>query len=262
MPISKEIDKDLSRPSVLVTGTSGGIGSEIVKILSLSGWNVVGTDHPDTKINLEIKNFCSQWIPCNLTSIVKDNSLLNNFIAKVLSAIGPSPLKGIVHNAAIQTLGSFDELSISDWQSTLDVNLLAPILISKSLLPQLQASQGSIVHIGSIHSQLTKPGFTAYATSKAALSGLTKAMAVELGKQVRVNAIEPAAISTPMLEKGFKNNSNLRQQLDSCHPTGSIGSGSDVASAVMFLLDPAQRFLNGSIMNLGGGIHSRLHDPI
>jgi NAD(P)-dependent dehydrogenase (short-subunit alcohol dehydrogenase family) len=118
------------------------------------------------------------------------------------------------------------------------------------------------VHIGSIHSQLTKPGFTAYATSKAALAGLTRAMAVELGGTVRVNAIQPAAIATPMLEAGFADAPHLKSQLDAFHPTGAIGSPADVARAVLFLLDPVNSFLNGCVLPLGGGIHSRLHDPV
>ena len=107
------------------------------------------------------------------------------------------------HNGKDAVLGSFEQLSASDWHETMAVNLLAPVAISRALLPELKRQHGSIVHIGSIHSQLTKPGFTAYATSKAALAGLTRAMAVELGGSVRVNAIEPAAIATPMLAAGF-----------------------------------------------------------
>ena len=167
----------------------------------------------------------------------------------------------VVHNAAVQRLGPFEQLRLPDWQHTLDVNLTAPVAISRALLPQLKRQRGSIVHIGSIHSQLTKPGFTAYATSKAALAGLTRAMAVELGGSVRVNAIEPAAIATPMLEAGFAKNPDLRAQLDEFHPIGSIGSPDDVARTVLFLLDPANSFLNGCVLALGGGIHSRLHDP-
>ena len=150
---------------------------------------------------------------------------------------------------------------LTDWYETISVNLMAPVAISRALLPILKTNSGSIVHIGSIHSQLTKPGFTAYATSKSALAGLTRAMAVELGASVRVNAIEPAAIATPMLEAGFLDTPALKAQLQAFHPTGAVGSTSDVARAVLFLLDPANSFLNGCVLPLGGGIHNRLHDP-
>ena len=169
---------------------------------------------------------------------------------------------GIVHNAALQRIGKFAQLKNTDWQATFNVNVIAPAVISRLFLSDLQKNGGSIVHIGSIHSQLTKPGFTAYATSKAALAGLTRAMAVELGNSVRVNAIEPAAIATPMLEAGFAESPALKAQLEDFHPTGTIGSPADVANAVVFLLNNTNCFLNGCVLSLGGGIHSRLHDPV
>jgi NAD(P)-dependent dehydrogenase (short-subunit alcohol dehydrogenase family) len=232
-----------------------------VETLTDAGWAVLGSDHPSTAPATSIRQRCQAWIPADLGALSEDEHQLEAFIAAVLSVTESSEVMAIVHNAAQQCLGSFAQLSASDWHETIAVNLLAPVAISRALLPQLQRQRGSIVHIGSIHSQLTKPGFTAYATSKAALAGLTRAMAVELGGSVRVNAIEPAAIATPMLEAGFAATAALKAQLETYHPTGSIGTSADVARAVLFLLDPANCFLNGCVLPLGGGIHSRLHDP-
>ena len=246
---------------VLITGAAGGIGAGLVEALSAAGLAVLGSDHPCSQPTKEILELCQTWIPADLAYLCQYAGLLEAFTTSVLSATAGSALMAIVHNAALQRLGSFEQLSASDWHQTLVVNLLAPVAISRALLPQLQRHHGSIVHIGSIHSQLTKPGFTAYATSKAALAGLTRAMAVELGGSVRVNAIEPAAISTSMLEAGFADTPDLKAKLEAFHPTGAIGTPADVARAVLFLLDPANRFLNGCVLPLGGGIHSRLHDP-
>lgn len=247
--------------TVLITGAAGGIGVGLVEALVEAGWSVLGSDHPSNQPSNHLRQYCRAWIPADLVALSRNPHLLETFRADVLSAVGNDELMAVVHNAAVQRLGLFEQLGIADWQETLDVNLMAPMAISRALLPQLKRQRGSIVHIGSIHSQLTKPGFTAYATSKAALAGLTRAMAVELGDSVRVNAIEPAAIATPMLEAGFAQNPDVRAQLDAFHPAGSIGSPGDVARTVLFLLDPANRFLNGCLLPLGGGIHSRLHDP-
>jgi NAD(P)-dependent dehydrogenase (short-subunit alcohol dehydrogenase family) len=247
--------------AVLVTGAAGGIGAGLVEALTEAGWAVLGSDHPSADPATSIRKYCQGWIPADLASLSQDADQLDAFRTSVLSATGDSALMSIVHNAALQRLGSFEQLSASDWHETIEVNLLAPVAISRSLLPELNRQHGSIVHIGSIHSQLTKPGFTAYATSKAALAGLTRALAVELGGSVRVNAIEPAAIATSMLEAGFAESPELKAQLEAFHPTGAIGTPSDVARAVLFLLDPANSFLNGCVLPLGGGIHSRLHDP-
>ena len=248
--------------SVLITGAAGGIGQGLVEALQSSGWRVIATDHGDTSTNGRSRPAAQGWIHQDLAQLTADEQALQAFATRVEEAATPeAPLQTIVHNAAVQRLGSFEALSQHDWTHTLAVNLLAPVAISRALLPQLKRQRGSIVHIGSIHSQLTKPGFTAYATSKAALAGLTRAMAVELGGAVRVNAIEPAAIATPMLDAGFADSPDLKAELEACHPTASIGTPADVARAVLFLLDPANRFLNGCVLPLGGGIHSRLHDP-
>ena len=146
-------------------------------------------------------------------------------------------------------------------RSSFDINLFAPVEINKICLSNLSQNNGSIVHVGSIHSNLTKPFFSLYATTKAAIKGLTKSMAVEIGSKVRVNCIEPAAISTKMLEQGFENDLYLKDRLNSYHPTGSIGYPSDVAMSILYLIDAENSFLNGCIINLDGGISSRLHDP-
>lgn len=253
-------DKTLQK-SVLITGAAGGIGEGLVEALAEDGWTVLGSDHPSTPPSDHVRQRCQNWISADLAALSRDPHQLETFQAAVLSAVEIGELMAIVHNAAVQRLGSFEQLGTADWYETLEVNLIAPVVISRALLPQLKRQRGSIVHIGSIHSQLTKPGFTAYATSKAALAGLTRAMAVELGGSVRVNAIEPAAIATPMLEAGFAETPELKTQLETFHPTGAIGSPADVARAVLFLLDPANSFLNGCVLPLGGGIHNRLHDP-
>ena len=247
--------------TVLVTGASGGIGIGIVEALVQAGWKVLGSDHPSTTPSTQLSYSCKDWIPADLGCLSRDQHQLEAFREAVLSAVDDGGLMAIVHNAAVQRLGSFEQLDLDDWRHTLEVNVMAPVAISRALLPQLKRQGGSIVHIGSIHSQLTKPGFTAYATSKAALAGLTRGMAVELGSSVRVNAIEPAAIKTPMLEAGFAETPDLKSHLEAFHPTGTIGRPADVARAVLFLLDPVNRFLNGCVLPLGGGIHSRLHDP-
>ena len=248
---------------VLVTGANGGIGRVITSSLLDAGYGVVATDRSSAFHSSEIArrpNFIG-YIPCDLVHLVSEKSYLCFFVEEFRSLIGSSFVSGIVHNAACQIIEEFADLTPQDWNTTFAVNLLAPVLISRELLPFMCRPNGSIVHIGSIHSSLTKPKFVAYATSKAALAGLTQAMAVELGAYVRVNAIEPAAISTPMLDAGFVNDPQSRTHLENYHPTGSIGSPCDVASAVLFLLDSSNTFLNGCILPLTGGIHSRLHDP-
>ena len=248
--------------TVLVTGAAGAIGYEITRFLNESGYVVIGTDHPDKIPKKDHLDCCSSWIPQDLETLCKNESNAKEFCDSVLLKSSNSPFVGIVNNAAIQILNKFSDLTLKDWMSSLEINLIAPILLSRNLLNELEKNSGSIVNIGSIHSCLTKSNFVAYSTSKAALAGLTRSMAVELGNKVRVNGIDPAAISTPMLDMGFLNKNELKLKLNSYHPTGYIGNPKDVALAVKFLLDSSNGFLNGCIIDLSGGIKNRLHDPL
>ena len=252
----------------LVTGALGAMGTEITSTLVAHGWQVIATDHPSV-----VESASTDWmnamdsdavslIPFDLAEAATSASSLAQLVQQISSITGDTkPLSALIHNAAIQRLAPFCELTAQDWLQTMIVNMIAPALISREFLAELIYQRGSIIHISSIHAQLTKPGFAAYAASKAALTGLTRAMAVELGAQIRVNAIEPAAIATPMLDAGFADAPHRKTDLEACHPTVSIGTPADVARAVLFLLDPANTFLNGCVLPLGGGIHSRLHDP-
>ena len=110
-------------------------------------------------------------------------------------------------------------------------------------------------------SYVTKPKFISYATTKAGLEGLTRSLAVDIGSAVRVNMISPAAIDTPMLRASFNNNNEAYNELEKFHPTNSIGHADEIALIILSILNRDLSFLNGSIINLDGGIGSRLHDP-
>lgn len=253
-----------SRKVVLITGSNGGIGQCLVENLLDRGYLVISTDvfSFDREISSKFSSNYLGHIQLNLISLVRDSGYAKDALNAIVELVAENHLFGLVNNAAVQILKPFVECSNQDWLESLEVNLMAPVTLSRILLPYLEVSRGSIVNISSIHSSLTKPFFSTYSTSKAALSGLTRAMAVELGNKVRVNCVEPAAIATPMLESGFSQFPELKVELENFHPTGTIGTPADVANAALFLLDSRNCFLNGCVLPLGGGIHSRLHDPV
>jgi NAD(P)-dependent dehydrogenase (short-subunit alcohol dehydrogenase family) len=154
---------------------------------------------------------------------VSDEAYGNSVLAKVKNIIDHQGLQALINNAATQIPGGAASLTRTGWQQTLNANLLAPFFWAQGLLADLETAKGSIVNISSIHPRLTKKIFVAYATRKAALSGLTRAMAVDLGPKVQVNAIESTAIETPMLKTGFAGKDALHAQLEQCHPAGRIG---------------------------------------
>lgn len=244
---------DQSAPVVLITGAAGGIGAALVCAFEEAGWQVLSTDRvPMARAGHVIADMTDCADP--------DGAACRQVLAQLREASG-GRLKALVANAAHQVVKPCEALSAADWQASLGVNLLAPFWLLMGFREELAAQRGSFLAISSIHERLTKPGFVAYATSKAALSGMVRALAVEMGGQVRCNAICPAAIATPMLVAGFDGQPEALQALHSHHPVGRVGQPAEVAQAALYACSDAAGFLNGSCIELDGGIGARLHDP-
>lgn len=243
---------------VIITGTNGGIGSALVKVYKNAGYKVIGIDKIKSKSNTLVDYF----IKIDLVSILFNLEKSNLFISDLNKIISRGRLDTLVNNAAIQILNPINKLSVSDFTLSLNTNTTIPFYLVKNLYGLLKKSKNaSVVNISSIHSKLTKPNFIAYATSKSALTGLTKAMAIELGNDIRVNSISPAAISTNMLKEGFVGKTELFKQLNKMHPVGRIGEASEVAELSLFLSSDKAKFINGANFEIDGGISSRLYDP-
>jgi NAD(P)-dependent dehydrogenase (short-subunit alcohol dehydrogenase family) len=204
---------------------------------------------------------CAAYVSADLARFSQDEDYADKIISQFRAALKGVPLNVLINNAATQILGGVESLTRADWRTTLDVNLMAPFLLAQALLPELEKGKGCIVNIGSIHARLTKKNFVAYATSKAALAGMTRAMAVDLGPRVRINAIEPAAIETEMLKAGFVEKEELYSQLEACHPQRRIGKPKEVANLALAIAEGNMNFLHGSCISLDGGISGRLFDP-
>ena len=241
----------------LITGAAGGIGRALVKAFDNAGYGVIGLDLSPQPSDLE----CRYWIACDLSKLVNDVEVADEVSRLVSEIVGGSGLHALINNAAVQVLGGVESLTRENWRQTINVNLLAPFFLAQGLMNLLVKAQGSVINIGSIHAQLTKKNFVAYATSKAALAGMTKAMAVDIGCRVRVNAIEPAAVDTEMLRSGFGTDEEKLQTLRSYHPTLTIGKPEEVAEVAIVLVGDDLGFMNGSLISLNGGIGSVLSDP-
>ncbi|WP_420434302.1 SDR family NAD(P)-dependent oxidoreductase [Hyphobacterium sp.] len=243
--------------AVFITGVGGGIGAALGAAYRSAGWRVIGSGRkaPDPEI-------CDHFIEADLDALAEDDAVLERVAENVRAALDGAKLAALINNAATQILAPADKLTAADWRSTMNVNLTAPFRLSQAFLPDLEAARGTILNIGSVHARATKPEFAAYATSKAALHGMTRALAVDLGDRVRVVCLAPAAISTPMLMAGFEGREAAFKSLEACHPAGRIGQPDEVAKAALFLTGPDAGFATGTTFWLDGGVLSRLHDPV
>jgi NAD(P)-dependent dehydrogenase (short-subunit alcohol dehydrogenase family) len=246
-----------NKNAVIITGACGGIGRALVRAYGEAGYFVLATDSQDALPEFsEVKFF-----KIDLRETVTDITVRERCLAELRTELVGYQLIALVNNAAEQIVKPIEEVTFEDWNSVLSVNLLAPFFWTQYFLDLLEISSGSVLNISSIHARQTKKDFSVYATSKAALSGLTRLMSIELGNRIRVNAIEPAAISTQMLEAGFENSPLERKKLDAYHPTKRIGTTDEVAQVALFITSEKCRFLNGASIAVDGGIGNLLHDP-
>ena len=243
----------------LVTGCNGGIGRTLCESFHRSGFLVVGTDlHPDSHETIPL------YIQCDLSVLANDEETQKQFQLSVMEFADrqAAEVNVVINNAAYQVVKPIGELSAHEFNSSQQVNVIAPFVIASLFEEVLRKSHGTILNIGSVHSRATKPGFAAYATSKSGLSGLTRSLAIEFGGDVTVNTIAPGATETKMLIDGFSNNPSLLSDLEGYHPAKRIGQPNEIADLALFLVSEQARFITGSEISIDGGISGRLHDPV
>ncbi len=246
----------MNRRIALITGALGGIGTALCEEFQRAGYYVIATDRQEGDCA------CDRFLKLDVRDLYRGEEARHAVRRAVETDLAEGGLHVLVNNAATQILNRTDDIRVADWDETLQTNLIAPFLLSQMFLAEIEQARGSVINIASIHSVATKPGFVCYATSKAALVGLTRSMAVDLGPRVRVNAINPAATATPMLLAGFEGKSKELDELAKKHPLERIAQPWEVAKTALFLASPDAAFISGACIHIDGGIGGRLHDPV
>ena len=235
--------------NALITGVLGNIGSAIAENLRDNGYYVFGLDKRD-----DFQYKCDRFIQFDINQYVKDAAYRVKF-TDIFDRVIPK-LDLLVNNASVQILGHLDEIKMEDWNESLNVNLTGPMLLSKLFKVKLEEKYGSIINVGSIHTQLTKPKYISYSTSQSALIGLTKALAVDLKGKIRVNAISPASLDEETLKSIQSQVKKGRAQ----HPGQQETYPEEIAKLVLFLSEEDAGFIHGANLSLDGGIGSLLKD--
>jgi NAD(P)-dependent dehydrogenase (short-subunit alcohol dehydrogenase family) len=242
---------------VLITGAAGGIGSATAEVFSKANWHVVGVDKKRTAELPEVSHF----IQADISQPETPPRILAEISAK------EGRLDALINNAAIQICKPFLETSLDEWNSTMDINVRAVLLLTQAVHTLLKRCGGAIVNVSSVHAVATSEGMSAYAASKGALSAMTRAMALELVEDdIRVNAVLPGAVDTKMLRAGLtrgqvegNNAEYLLGELESKHAMGRVGRPGEIARAIWFLADNEQSsFITGQNLIVDGGATARL----
>jgi NAD(P)-dependent dehydrogenase (short-subunit alcohol dehydrogenase family) len=246
-----------SQKWALITGALGGIGRALVSEFVVQGYQVIATDIINSTESASNVHF----IQLDLEAFVLDESYAEEFYSKVCDITFGNGISSLINNAAIQILAGTNELSRKQWQTSFNINVSAPFFLSQLLINDLTRNKGAIVNVSSIHATQTKKNFVAYATTKAALSSMTRNMVLDLGDRIRINAIEPAAIATDMLKASFAGKEAQYLQLETHHPLGRVGTPKEVAKLAVFLSSDEAGFVQGACISASGGIQGCLSDP-
>jgi NAD(P)-dependent dehydrogenase (short-subunit alcohol dehydrogenase family) len=232
----------------LVTGSSGGIGSAIVELFLAQGWDVVGIDRAASGKK------AGEFIKADLSNVRDVQRAAKIIRARYLR------IHAIVNNAAEQIVKPLVKTTPEEWDRTMSVNVRPAYLLMSELHEKLAAAAGAVINIASVHAIATSPGMAAYVASKGALVALTRAMALEFSaSKIRVNAVLPGAIDTPMLAAGLKRSKLTLKSFAARHPLKKIGTTGDVAEAVYFLADSSRSgFITGQTLTVDGGATARL----
>jgi NAD(P)-dependent dehydrogenase (short-subunit alcohol dehydrogenase family) len=245
--------------TVLITGAGGGIGRACVRHFAKKGWRVIGVDRDE---------FGNDF-PDNGRFIRADISHPDSAEDIFQQARDFHPtLDALVNNAAVQVAKPLIETSIEEWDGVMASNLRSVFLFVKLAHPLLKAAGGgAIVNVSSVHAIQTSANIAAYAASKGGLLALTRAMAIEFAPDnIRVNAILPGAVDTPMLRaglgRGHVGSGDVQQRLDNLARrtvNGKVGKPEEIAHAIYFLADNEQSsFMTGQAMVVDGGATARL----
>jgi meso-butanediol dehydrogenase / (S,S)-butanediol dehydrogenase / diacetyl reductase len=235
----------------LVTGGRTGIGRAIAECLRAEGARVFSSQRT--------RDDDFEWIEADFN----DSECPATVITEVVRRAGR--LDTLVNNAGVMQQAGVEEMSFEDWERSIRVNVTAPFLLIKAALPHLKSVRGSIVNIGSIEGLASNPQHAAYCASKAGLHGLTRAVAVDHGKDgIRCNAVAPGWIDTELNDEFVETMQDpiaFRANIGRIHPVGRTGQPREVASLVAFLGSDEAGFITGQTWTIDGGRMSKLSLP-
>jgi len=233
----------------LVTGGASGIGEATSRVFTAAGAQVLIVDIDRERAEaLAAELLGARALPCDIT----DEAQVRGTFAQIEN------LDVLVNNAGIGLVGSVEETSPEDFRRLLRVNVEGMFLVTKYALPLLVASHGSIVNMGSVAGLIGVKRRFAYCVTKGAVVAMTRQLAVDYPKQIRVNCICPGTVDTPFveayLEKYHKHEKEqVRAELNQRQPIGRLGRPEEIAHLALYLSSPEAGFVTGSVVTIDGG---------
>ena len=240
---------DLAGKSALVTGASGGIGAAIARSLHARGANV-GLHGTRADRLEELAGELGERTQV-FTANLSDRESVTRLAADATEKLGQVDI--LVNNAGITKDGLFVRMSDEDWDRVIEVNLTSTFRLTRELVyPMMRRKGGRVVNITSVVGVTGNPGQANYCASKAGMIGMSKSLAMEIaGRGVTVNCVAPGFIETPMTDAL---NDKQKETILSAVPAKRLGTGEEVASAVVYLASDEAAYVTGQTLHVNGGM--------
>ncbi|MCF8090795.1 MAG: SDR family oxidoreductase [Desulfotignum sp.] len=234
----------------IITGSASGMGRDTAFKLAEHGARIVINDVVEDKVEQTAKELRDKgYDAIGIVADISSKSDVESMVEETISSFGSIDI--LVNNAGLERGGALRKLSEQDWDLTLKVNLKGPFLCSQAVHGYMvDQKRGRIINIAS-RAWLGGPGQAPYSSAKAGLVGLTRTLALELGRKgITSNCIAPGLIETPMW---YELPEKTRDFLSAKQPSGSIGEGDDIANTVLYLADDETVYVTGQVLYVCGG---------
>lgn len=249
----------------LITGAARGIGRGIALRFAQEGAQVGVLDLNEAEAQEVVDEI--RQMGCDALALganVADEAQVERAVTRLKDHFGPCTV--LVNNAAVMPSGRLHETSPADFDRCLAVNLRGAYLMSRAVIPDmLRLGKGSIIHMASVTGILGLPGIAVYSATKGALIALARAMSTDYARfGIRVNAVSPGTIDSPMLHDFVARQSNpeaIRRQFDEMHPIGRVGTIEEVANVFLFLASDEASFVTGANYEVDGGLGVKGEQP-
>lgn len=241
----------------VITGSSKGIGEGIAKVFSSEGAKIVVVSRNKSEGEAMAEQLgSSEGRAIYVQTDVTESKLIRNMIDKTIESFGRLDI--MVNNAGYHISKNIEQTSEEEWDFIQKTNLYSTFLCSKYAVPHLKKTRGNIIHISSMVALVGQPNATAYAATKGGQIAMTKNMAIDLAQYgIRVNAICPGWIQTPLVEDWFgqqEDEEAARRYIYGQHPLGRIGTIEECGKAALYLGSDDAAFVTGINLNIDGGI--------
>jgi len=253
---------DLKAKICVVTGVGAGIGAAIADVFSQYGAHVIGLEKDRAHLDRTAERITERGgsLHAICTDVSSEASIQNAF-QEITSHY--QTIDVLVNNVGVEFYKDFVSVSVEDWEHQLRVNLRSVFLCCSHAVPlMMKAGHGAIINTASVQAFATTGQTAPYAAAKAGVLGLTRDMARDLGpRQIRVNAICPGCIDTPMMDRSLSRNgdvSSARQKMQSAIPLRRLGNPTEIANAVAFLASDLASYISGVALIVDGGLLAQL----